>query len=89
MTTIANDAVVDIGLAGVVLGATMLYLFAVFLVLTAVSDVLHGNTSLSGIFGTFVWVVSGSYVLVAIVVATTLEALRSGVKAVFVCFVQV
>ncbi|CAM9256058.1 unnamed protein product, partial [Hapterophycus canaliculatus] len=88
MITIANDAVVDIGLAGVVLGATLLYSIAAFFVLIAISDTLYGNAYLSPVFGTAIRDVCCSYVLVAVVVATALEVLRSGVKAVFVCFVQ-
>ncbi|CAN0274661.1 unnamed protein product [Scytosiphon promiscuus] len=88
VTTIANDVVVDIGLAGVVLGATMLYWVVAILLLALVSDTIHGDALLSDVFWAALRLVCWSYLLVVIVVATTLEALKSGVKAVFVCFVQ-
>ncbi|CAM9494927.1 unnamed protein product [Ectocarpus sp. 4 AP-2014] len=83
VTTIANDIVVDVGLTAVCAGLTVCFLCLAYLVITVTHRVL-GGTFLVGVYVIFLF----SPFLVAFVVATTVEVLRSSFKAVFVCFVQ-
>ncbi|CAN0166641.1 unnamed protein product, partial [Ectocarpus fasciculatus] len=85
VTTIANDIVVDVGLTAICVGLTVCFLAFAYLVIMA-NGVVFGGTFLVGFvaYGTFLF---GSF-MVAFVVATTVEVLRSSFKAVFVCFVQ-
>ncbi len=84
VTTIANDTVLDIGLTTLVLGATAAYLAAAYLVLLLAGSVL------GGLGGTLVFAVLVlSWVVVNVIMATTIQVLRSSFRAVFVCFVQV
>lgn len=86
MTTIANDAVVNVGLSALIFGSAMCYLGAAYVVLVLVGDVL-------GMKGwpvvTAVAVLFCSYAVVTVIADTTVEVLHSSYKAVFVCFVQV
>lgn len=84
VTTIANDIVVDVGLTAVCAGLTVCFLCLAYLVI-AVTERALGGTFLVGVYVIFLF----SPFLVAFVVATTVEVLRSSFKAVFVCFVQV
>lgn len=84
VTTIANDTVLDIGLTALVLGATAAYLAAAYLLLLLVGSVLGG---LGGVLVVAVLVLS--WFVVNVIMATTIQVLRSSFRAVFVCFVQV
>lgn len=88
MTTIANDMIVDAGLTVIVVGVTVFYLVAAF-VLRWLVAVPFGSPSDTPFVAEIYWIVALSYILVAIIVGTTVEVLRSSFKAVFVCFVQV
>lgn len=90
MTAIANNIVEDVGFAALALGATALYMAAVFLLLTTVFDqaALDKELGFSKVFGTAVGVMSQGY-LVALVLIAVVEGLRSGSKAVVLCFLQV
>jgi len=84
ITTIANDTVLDIGLTALVLGTTVAYLGAAYLLLLLAGSVLGG---LGGILVVAVLVLS--WFVVNAIMATTIQVLRSSFRAVFVCFVQV
>lgn len=79
----------DAGLAALVVGATVCYV-AVASALGQVVVKLSGSSSGGGFFvQETVAMVVVSYLLVTVIVGTTVEVLRSAFKAVFVCFVQV
>ncbi|CAM9643374.1 unnamed protein product [Pylaiella littoralis] len=88
VTTVANDVIVDAGLAALVLGATVCYV-AVASALGQVVVKLSGSSSGGGfLVQETVAMVVVSYLLVTVIVGTTVEVLRSAFKAVFLCFVQ-
>lgn len=89
MTTVANDITVDTGLAVLVVGVTVCYAVTASVLLQVVVK-LFGSPSGGGFLVTEIFaIVFVSFFLVAIVVGTSVEVLRSAFKAVFVCFVQV
>lgn len=89
MTAIANDLMVDIGLASFIVGASVLFFVAAFsaLVVAMVRNPGSMNSLADGELA--VRALCCSYFLVAIFAATMVDVLRSGLKAVFVCFAQV
>ncbi|CAM9934983.1 unnamed protein product [Scytosiphon promiscuus] len=87
VTAIASDTVVDVGLAGLALAATALFMILFFLMLNSVLDPPFGMGGLSELFGKNVGFLSMSYI-VAVALATILEIPRAGFKAVLVCFLQ-
>lgn len=89
VTALANDTVVDVGLTMLAMALTLGYMYALYLLvwlLIALAVVMRfGGIVLifllfAGVFG---------YLACGLVIATTLEVVRSGFKTVFVCFVQV
>lgn len=74
----------DVGLTAICAGVTVCFVSFAYLVI-AVNGKVFGGMFLTGFYVMFFF----STFLVAFVVATTVEVLRSSFKAVFICFVQV
>lgn len=101
VTTLANDAIVGIGLTLLAVAALAVYglmtgvmMFGAFMKIGADSMLDSSDADSSDVVDTVeFWSVVGPQIfgVVALVflISTVLEVVRSGVKAVFVCFVQV
>lgn len=96
MTAIANDTVVDIGLTMLAIATSVVYMataiaanMAVMLAYSALPELAEGGGAYSQFFLTFLASVLYGFVACVIIISTMLEVVRSGFKAVFVCFVQV
>lgn len=91
VTALANDFIVDVGLSLLAVSSAIIYVF-ISLALFAVALDINGG-ELGGADTVTFWGFIGPLIFGAVacvlLVSTVLEVVRSGFKAVFVCFVQV
>ncbi|CAB1097817.1 unnamed protein product [Ectocarpus sp. CCAP 1310/34] len=90
VTTLANDIVVEVGLRLLALSATVVYVLLTGVMMFGAFMRVDGDSSM--VDSVEFWSIVGpqifGVVALAFLVSTVLEVVRSGFKAVFVCFVQ-